>query len=41
MDGWVMEQGLVMGYHAPIEAKREALRVAPAPLTASSPTSFH
>ena len=41
MDGYVMEQGLVMGYHAPIEAKREVLRVAPAPLTASSPTSLH
>ena len=41
MDGQMMEQVLVMGYHAPIEAKRETLGVAPAPLTASSPTSFH
>ncbi len=41
MDGRVMEQCLAMGYHAPIEAKREVLGVAPAPLTASSPTSLH
>ena len=41
MDGYAMEQGLAMGYHALIEAEREVLGVAPAPLTASSLTSLH